>query len=123
MRPRPSSNRAASSSGASRSTPVSACRRSSRTLTGRSWPCTAATPPPARPRRQCSRVSERSVDREKIYRSRDTDVEVPSTDVASYVLEGAAERGDKPALIDGPTGRELTHGGLAELVGRLAAGL
>jgi acyl-CoA synthetase (AMP-forming)/AMP-acid ligase II len=60
---------------------------------------------------------------ETIYRSGDPDIEVPATDVTSYVLEGAGGRAGKPALIDGPSGRELTHGALAESVGRLAAGL
>ena len=40
-----------------------------------------------------------------IHRSPDPDVEIPVTDVTSFVLESAAERADKPALIDGPTGR------------------
>src|SRR5215208_5421119 len=44
-------------------------------------------------------------------------------DVTSFVLEHAEARADKPALIDGPTGRELTYGGLVESVRALAAGL
>lgn len=39
------------------------------------------------------------------------------------VLEDARARGDKPALIDGPTGRTLTYGALAAGVERVAAGL
>ena len=50
-------------------------------------------------------------------------IEVPDQDVASYVLEHAAERGDRPALIDGPSGRTITYGELAEQVDALAAGL
>jgi acyl-CoA synthetase (AMP-forming)/AMP-acid ligase II len=60
---------------------------------------------------------------ETIHRSPDPDIEVPATDVTSYVLEGAGERGDKPALIDGPSGRELSYAALADGVGRLAGGL
>ena len=41
----------------------------------------------------------------------------------AYVLEHAAELGDEPALIDGPTGRVLTYAQLADQVARLAGGL
>jgi acyl-CoA synthetase (AMP-forming)/AMP-acid ligase II len=58
-----------------------------------------------------------------IYRAPEPDVEIPRGDVASFVLEGAAERGAKPALIDAPTGRVLTYGELSERVRALAAGL
>ena len=40
-----------------------------------------------------------------------------------FVLEDAARRGDKPALVDGPTGRTLTYRQLADGVERVAAGL
>jgi len=50
-------------------------------------------------------------------------VEVPSVDITSYVLGGAAERGEKPALIDGPSGRELSYEGLDAAVRSCAAGL
>jgi acyl-CoA synthetase (AMP-forming)/AMP-acid ligase II len=43
--------------------------------------------------------------------------------ITDYVLRHAARLGDKPALIDGPTGRTITYGGLAESVRRAAAGL
>ena len=43
-----------------------------------------------------------------IHRCADAEVEIPVTDVTSFVLEFAAERGDKPALIDGPSGRVVT---------------
>jgi len=39
------------------------------------------------------------------------------------VLAGAAERGDKPALIDGPTGRTITYAQLDDAVRRFAGGL
>jgi acyl-CoA synthetase (AMP-forming)/AMP-acid ligase II/catechol 2,3-dioxygenase-like lactoylglutathione lyase family enzyme len=58
-----------------------------------------------------------------IRRSPDPEVEIPDVDVTSHVLEHARERGDKPALIDGPSGRELTYAELADAVRGLAAGL
>jgi acyl-CoA synthetase (AMP-forming)/AMP-acid ligase II len=60
---------------------------------------------------------------ERIYTAPEPDVEIPPGDVASFVLAAAAERADKPALIDGPTGRGLTYGDLEEQVRALAAGL
>ena len=50
-------------------------------------------------------------------------LEFPDADVTSFVLERAAELGDKPALIDGPTGRTITHGELEQATRALAAGL
>src|SRR5665809_155281 len=58
-----------------------------------------------------------------IHRSPDPDVEIPDTDVTSFVLEHAGERGEKPALIDGPSGRALSYAALSEGVRALAAGL
>jgi acyl-CoA synthetase (AMP-forming)/AMP-acid ligase II len=55
--------------------------------------------------------------------SADTAVRIPATDVTSFVLADAASRADKAALIDGPTGRELTYADLAQSVRALAAGL
>jgi acyl-CoA synthetase (AMP-forming)/AMP-acid ligase II len=58
-----------------------------------------------------------------VHTSPHADVEIPDIDITSFVFEHAGERGDKPALIDGPSGRTLTY---AELVGgirSLAAGL
>ena len=51
------------------------------------------------------------------------EIEIPTSDVTSFVLEHAAERADKPALIDGPSGRMLSYGELAEGIAALAAGL
>jgi len=48
---------------------------------------------------------------------------IPDTDITSYVLEGAASRSGKPALIDGPSGRAVTYGELERAVRALAAGL
>ena len=50
-------------------------------------------------------------------------VSIPDVSITDYVLRHAARLGDKPALIDGPTGRTLTYGQLAEGVRRTAAGL
>jgi acyl-CoA synthetase (AMP-forming)/AMP-acid ligase II len=49
--------------------------------------------------------------------------EIPDTDVTSFVLEAAEGRGDKPALIDGPSGRTVTYAELAGGARALAAGL
>ena len=51
------------------------------------------------------------------------EIEIPVSDVTSFVLERAAELGDKPALIDGPSGRTLTYAELDAGVRSLAAGL
>jgi acyl-CoA synthetase (AMP-forming)/AMP-acid ligase II len=58
-----------------------------------------------------------------IHTSPDPDVEIPAVDVTSFVLELAEERAEKPALIDGPSGRTLTYGELDTGVRALAAGL
>ena len=50
-------------------------------------------------------------------------LDVPSVPLPLFVLDGAAARGDRPAIIDGPTGRVLTYAALAHGVDRLAAGL
>jgi acyl-CoA synthetase (AMP-forming)/AMP-acid ligase II len=52
-----------------------------------------------------------------------SEVEIPVRDVTGFVLEHARERADEPALIDGPTGRTLTYGQLADGAAALAAGL
>jgi acyl-CoA synthetase (AMP-forming)/AMP-acid ligase II len=51
------------------------------------------------------------------------DVEIPSVSLPAFVLENAARYADKPALIDGPSGRTITYAQLADGVGRVAAGL
>jgi acyl-CoA synthetase (AMP-forming)/AMP-acid ligase II len=55
--------------------------------------------------------------------SRYPDVEIPELSVPRFVLSGAAERADRPALIDGLSGETITHGELAFYVERLAAAL
>lgn len=49
--------------------------------------------------------------------------EVPDVGLAEFVLRRAGELGDKPALIDAPSGRTLTYRQLEESVRRAAAGL
>jgi 4-coumarate--CoA ligase len=58
-----------------------------------------------------------------IFTSPLPDVEIPDVPMTTYVLARAAELGDKPALIDGPTGRVLTYAGLDAATRSLAGGL
>jgi acyl-CoA synthetase (AMP-forming)/AMP-acid ligase II len=57
------------------------------------------------------------------FRSLYPDVAIPDVPLGAYVFEHALARGDKPALIDGPSGRSITYGQLPGLVQRVAAGL
>jgi acyl-CoA synthetase (AMP-forming)/AMP-acid ligase II len=50
-------------------------------------------------------------------------LEVPDVDITSFVLEHAPERGERPALIDGPSGRTIAYGELGEQVAALRGGL
>src|SRR3954467_11548763 len=61
--------------------------------------------------------------RSSIIRTPWPDVEVPDVSLPAYVFARAAERGDKPALIDGPSGRGVTYAELARQVRQAAAGL
>ena len=58
-----------------------------------------------------------------IVRSPLPDVAIPDVTLAEFVLRRSHELPDKAALIDGPSGRTLTYGELANGVERLAAGL
>ena len=58
-----------------------------------------------------------------VIRSPYPDVVIPEVPLPDYVLAGAGEYPDRPALIDGPSGRTLTFGQLAAGVRRVAAGL
>jgi acyl-CoA synthetase (AMP-forming)/AMP-acid ligase II len=58
-----------------------------------------------------------------ILRSPHPDVEIPDVPLTGFVLSRARELGEKPALIDGPSGRVLTYERLAADVQRAAAGL
>jgi acyl-CoA synthetase (AMP-forming)/AMP-acid ligase II len=51
------------------------------------------------------------------------DVELPQVPLTAYVLDGAAGRGDKPAIIDGATGRAMSYAELAVSVRKAATGL
>ncbi len=51
------------------------------------------------------------------------DVSIPDEPLTSYVLANAECLGDKPALVDGPSGRTLTYAGLAGAIRSLAGGL
>ena len=58
-----------------------------------------------------------------MIRSPFPDIEIPDMPFTEFVLERADERGDKAAIIDGPTGRTITYPELVESVRGLAAGL
>ena len=58
-----------------------------------------------------------------IYTSRFTPVELSDSSITDFVLRHAGRLADKPALIDGPSGRVLTYGALREQILRLAGGL
>ena len=58
-----------------------------------------------------------------IFRSPYPDVTIPEMGLTPFVLRHADRLADKPALIDGPSGRILTYGQLADGVQRVAAGL
>ena len=58
-----------------------------------------------------------------VHRSPYPDVQVPDVSLTEYVLGGAEERGDKPALIDGASGAVTTYADLAQSVRAAAAGL
>jgi acyl-CoA synthetase (AMP-forming)/AMP-acid ligase II len=52
---------------------------------------------------------------------RETDI--PDTDLATFILRRAEQLGDKPALIDGASGRALSYAELVRAVRGFAAGL
>jgi acyl-CoA synthetase (AMP-forming)/AMP-acid ligase II len=58
-----------------------------------------------------------------IHRCDESEVEISVDDVTSFVFEHANSYPDKPALIDGPSGRVLTYGQLGEQIRALGAGL
>jgi len=49
--------------------------------------------------------------------------EIPDVDLATFTLARAAELGDKPALVDGPTGRSIGFAEFAAMVEALAGAL
>jgi acyl-CoA synthetase (AMP-forming)/AMP-acid ligase II len=58
-----------------------------------------------------------------IFSSPYPDVAIPDAPLTAFVLRHAERLADKPAMIDGTTGRTLTYGQLAEAIDRTAAGL
>ncbi len=58
-----------------------------------------------------------------IYCSPHPAIQIPALPLADFVLARAAGRGDRAALVDGPTGRTITYGQLSGLVDRAAAAL
>lgn len=58
-----------------------------------------------------------------ICRSPHVPLEIPDVPLADFVPARAHERGGRPALIDGATGRTITYAQLPELVDRAAAAL
>jgi 4-coumarate--CoA ligase len=58
-----------------------------------------------------------------IHRSPRPDVVIPNVPVTEYVLQMADTHPDRPALIDGPSGRSYTFAQLRDLVHRFAGGL
>jgi acyl-CoA synthetase (AMP-forming)/AMP-acid ligase II len=58
-----------------------------------------------------------------IFRGPFSAVSIPEVPLTGFVLGRAAALGDKPALIEGPTGRIITYAELARSIQRVAAGL
>ena len=58
-----------------------------------------------------------------IFSSPHPTVTIPEISLTDFVLRRAAEFGDKPAIIEGQTGRTITYAQLSPLIRRLAAGL
>ena len=58
-----------------------------------------------------------------IFRGPFPQVTIPEIPVTAFVLQHAKDRGDKPALIDGPSGRTIKYSELADQISRVAASL
>jgi len=58
-----------------------------------------------------------------IFRSPLPDEPMPSVPLTEYVFQGARAQGDKPAMIDGPSGRTYTFAEMGDHIARLAGGL
>lgn len=58
-----------------------------------------------------------------IFRGPFPEVAIPEVSLTDFILAKAEARGDKPALIDGPTGRTITYAELPAMVKAVAAGL
>jgi len=58
-----------------------------------------------------------------IFRSPFPALEIPNLSIPAFVLGSAADRGGRPALVDGVTGRTITYEDLTSRIDRVAAGL
>lgn len=58
-----------------------------------------------------------------IFRGPFPEVAIPEVPITPFVFQNAKEHGDKPALIDGPTGRAITYSELVDAIARVAASL
>ena len=58
-----------------------------------------------------------------IFKSQQPDIDLPETDLTSVVFGRVDEVGEKPALIEGTTGRTLTYNQLREQTNKFSAGL
>jgi acyl-CoA synthetase (AMP-forming)/AMP-acid ligase II len=58
-----------------------------------------------------------------IIKSPYPDVTIPEVSLTTFVFEKTGALGDKPALIDGPTGRTVTYSQLVDSIRRVAANL
>jgi acyl-CoA synthetase (AMP-forming)/AMP-acid ligase II len=58
-----------------------------------------------------------------IFRGPFPDVVIPEIPLTTFVFQNAKERADKPALIDGPSGRAITYSELVNSIAQVAASL
>jgi 4-coumarate--CoA ligase len=58
-----------------------------------------------------------------VFHSPLADVEIPEVPLTEFVMRTAAQHPDRPAMIDGPSGRTYTFAQLADAIARLAGGL
>ena len=58
-----------------------------------------------------------------IFRGPYPDVTIPEVSITDFIFQATGEFKDKPALIDGPSGRTLTYGQFEDAVRRTAASL
>jgi len=58
-----------------------------------------------------------------IFRGPERPLLIPEIPLTPFLLERAASRGDKPAFVDGPSGRAITYRGWADSVRAAAAGM
>src|SRR5215216_1816523 len=61
-------------------------------------------------------TTDSSLSTHMIIKGPNPDVSIPRTALTPFVLHRAADLADKPALIEGPTGRTLTYAQLAESI-------